>query len=211
MDRSHFYQAVKLATPAQPEPVVSAHILVVDDEPELAESLSDYLERKEGYKISIARNGEEAVAILRQSTQTGTPIDLVLLDMRMPRVSGLDVLSWIRQHPDLHYTRVIMLTATASTKDKLDAFSTGADDYITKPYYPQELLARVKTILRSRQLEKQLQNQSRQLAALNRVGHLITSKLDTRQVYAAAADGIDAVLDVNAAAVYMQDSSKTRL
>ncbi len=203
MDRSNFYQAVKLATPAQPEPVVTAHVLVVDDEPELAESLSDYLERKERFKISVAGNGEEAMEILRHSTETGEPIDLVLLDMRMPRVSGLDVLSWIRQHPDLHYTRVIMLTATASTKDKLAAFSTGADDYITKPYYPQELLARVKTILRSRQLEKQLQNQSRQLAALNRVGHLITSKLDTRQVYAAATDGIDAVLDVAAAAVYM--------
>jgi len=212
MDRSHFYQAVKLATPAQPEPVVAAHVLVVDDEPELAESLSDYLERKEGYKISIAQNGEEAMAILRHATETpGEQIDLVMLDMRMPRMSGLDVLSWIRSHPDLHYTRVIMLTATASTKDKLEAFSTGADDYITKPYYPQELLARVKTILRSRQLEKQLQNQSRQLAALNRVGHLITSKLDTRQVYAAATDGIDAVLNVSAAAVYMQDSTKTRL
>ena len=211
MDRSNFYQAVKLATPAQPEPVVTAHVLVVDDEPELAESLSDYLERKERFKISVAGNGEEAMEILRHSTETGEPIDLVLLDMRMPRVSGLDVLSWIRQHPDLHYTRVIMLTATASTKDKLSAFSTGADDYITKPYYPQELLARVKTILRSRQLEKQLQSQSRQLAALNRVGHLITSKLDTRQVYAAATDGIDAVLDVAAAAVYMQDSTKTRL
>lgn len=212
MDRSHFYQAVKLATPAQPEPDVSAHILVVDDEPELAESLSDYLERKEGYKIAVARNGEDAMAILRRSMETPEEaIDLVMLDMRMPRVSGLDVLSWIRQHPDLHYTRVIMLTATASTKDKLEAFSAGADDYITKPYYPQELLARVKTILRSRQLEKQLQNQSRQLAALNRVGHLITSKLDSRQVYAAATDGIDAVLNVSAAAVYMQDNSKTRL
>ena len=212
MDRSHFYQAVKLATPAQPEPDVSAHILVVDDEPELAESLSDYLERKEGYKIAVARNGEDAMAILRRSMEKPEEaIDLVMLDMRMPRVSGLDVLSWIRQHPDLHYTRVIMLTATASTKDKLEAFSAGADDYITKPYYPQELLARVKTILRSRQLEKQLQNQSRQLAALNRVGHLITSKLDSRQVYAAATDGIDAVLNVSAAAVYMQDNSKTRL
>ncbi|MCL4870944.1 MAG: response regulator [Anaerolineae bacterium] len=212
MDRSHFYQAVKLATPAQPEPVIAAHVLVVDDEPELAESLSDYLERKEGYKISIARNGEEAMAILRQATETPEdPIDLVMLDMRMPHISGLDVLSWIREHPDLHYTRVIMLTATASTKDKLEAFSAGADDYITKPYYPQELLARVKTILRSRQLEKQLQSQSRQLAALNRVSHLITSKLDSRQVYAAATDGIDAVLNVAAAAVYMQDSSKTHL
>ena len=138
MDRSHFYQAVKLATPAQPEPDVSAHILVVDDEPELAESLSDYLERKEGYKIAVARNGEDAMAILRRSMEKPEEaIDLVMLDMRMPRVSGLDVLSWIRQHPDLHYTRVIMLTATASTKDKLEAFSAGADDYITKPYYPK--------------------------------------------------------------------------
>ncbi|MCA9977369.1 MAG: response regulator, partial [Anaerolineales bacterium] len=180
--------AVNLISPplvmsTQPStPSTKAHLLVVDDEPEIAESLADFLVKKAGYQISLAHNGEQAVEFLQASAGTKTEIDLVLLDMRMPALSGLDVLSWIRNHPALQYTRVVLLTAAASSHDKVEALSTGADDYITKPYYPQELLARVKTILRTQQLEKQLQRQRQQLAALNRVGQAVAATLETREV-----------------------------
>ncbi|MBE2200860.1 MAG: response regulator [Anaerolinea sp.] len=180
-----------------------AHLLVVDDETEIAESLADFLVKKEGYHISLANNGEQAIAFLQASVGTKTEIDLVLLDMRMPVLSGLDVLSWIRQHPDLQYTRVVLLTAAASSHDKVEALSTGADDYITKPYYPQELLARVKTILRTQQLEKQLQRQRQQLAALNRIGQAVAATLETREVLETAVNGIDAMLNVDVAAIFM--------
>ena len=134
-----------------------AHLLIVDDEPEIAESLADYLTKKEGFRISLADNGQKALDILQSTVGVEDEIDLVLLDMRMPRMSGLDVLNWIRKHPELQYTRVVLLTAAAGSHEKVEALSAGADDYITKPYSPQELLARVKTILRTLALEKQLQ------------------------------------------------------
>lgn len=200
------------AAPSDRPPGVSdndsvAHLLVVDDEPEIAESLSDFLIRKEGYWIDIVSNGQEAMRFLEASVaEPAEPIDLVLLDMRMPVMSGLDVLAWLRRHPQLRYTRVIVLTAASGSQEKVEALSAGADDYITKPYYPHELLARVQTMLRARQLEKQLQRQSRQLAALNRVTHEVTATLDTRQVLVAAAEGAITVLGVETAAVLMYDS-----
>ena len=140
-------------------------ILVVDDEPEIAESLSEFLSRKEGYIVDIASDGLQAMHQLEESlTDSTLAIDIVLLDVRMPLMSGPEVLEWLRNHPELKYTRVIMLTAAAGYEEKIEALTAGADDYITKPYYPLELLARVKTILRTQQLEKQLHQQSQQLA-----------------------------------------------
>lgn len=138
-------------------------------------------------------------------------IDLVILDMRMPVVSGLQILDWLRRHPTLQYTRVVMLTATTGSQPKVDALSAGADDYITKPYHPQELLARVQTILRTQQLEKQLQKQSQQLAALNRATNAITTTLDVRQIPAAAVAGARAVLSVELAAIFLHDKTQTHL
>jgi len=136
-----------------------SHILVVDDEPEIADSLAEYLVSKEAYRVTVASNGQEATDFLQAThSDPQRAVDLVLLDMRMPIMTGPEVLIWLRNHPNLKYTRVIVLTAAASNRDKVEALSSGADDYITKPYYPQELLARVKTILRTQQLEKELQD-----------------------------------------------------
>jgi DNA-binding response OmpR family regulator len=133
-------------------PISTTHILVVDDEPEIAESLSGFLFKKEGYHVDVVSDGREAIRFLQSTVGSETEIDMVLLDMRMPGMSGLEVLDWIRNHPDLQYTRVILLTAAAGSQEKVEALSAGADDYITKPYYMQELLARIKTILRTQQL-----------------------------------------------------------
>lgn len=182
------------------------HILVVDDEPEIAESLADFLTKKENYQISLAGDGQEAVRFLQKTVGSETEIDLVLLDMRMPVMSGLDVLAWIRSHPDLRYTRVVLLTAAAGSHEKVEALSAGADDYITKPYYPQELLARVKTILRTQQLEKQLQAQSQQLAALNRVGQMVAASLEAPELLTTAVSGINQILNIDLAAIFMLDT-----
>lgn len=182
---------------------MKTHILVVDDEPDIAESLADYLRKTAGYQVTIARNGQDAMTILEKSP-AGT-IDLVLLDMRMPVMSGLEVLAWLRGHPTLQYTRVVMLTAAAGSQDKVEALSAGADDYITKPYYPQELLARVKTILRTQQLEKQLKRQSQQLTALNQISSHITTTLDVKGIPAVTTHGLRAILSVQIVAFFTVD------
>src|SRR5690606_24963973 len=108
----------------------SAQILVVDDEPEIASSLAEYLTTKAGYEVWCAHDGQEAMEKLdRAATNGGDPIDLVILDRRMPGMSGLEVLSWVRSHPRLRFTRVIMLTGASGSQEKIEALSAGADDY----------------------------------------------------------------------------------
>lgn len=185
------------------------HILVVDDEPEIAESLAEFLARK-NYTVSQAITGREALTFLEQ---TDTPVDLVLLDMRMPELSGLEVLKELRTHPlpELNYIRVIMLTAATGNREKIEALNAGADDYITKPYQPQELLARVQTLLRSQQLEKQLQLQSQQLAQLNQVSNEVMGTVDLLQVLNAAGEGLGRVLGVPAVAIFTKQAGKNGL
>ena len=181
-----------------------SHILIVDDEPEIAESLADFLVKKANFLVSSARDGQEAIDFLQATIANNDPeIDLVLLDMRMPNLSGLDVLNWIRDHTLLQYTRVVLLTAAAGSSEKVEALTAGADDYITKPYRPQELLARVNTILRTQQLEKQLQRQSQQLAALNRIGQMVAATLEVSEVLATAVAGVEQLLGIELAGVLM--------
>ncbi len=188
------------------------HILVVDDEPDIAESLVDYLVTKEDYQVSRVGSGEEAISFLNGTTEgQKKTVDLVLLDVRMPGISGLEVLAWIREHPQLQYLRVIVLTAAIGSREKVEALSIGADDYITKPYYHPELMARVKTILRSRELEKQLQQQSQQLAMLNQVSRAVTATLSVNEVLAEAAKGVQIILDSELVAVFMTGHTNTRL
>jgi two-component system NtrC family sensor kinase len=183
-------------------------ILVVDDEPDVAESLAEFLSRKEGYKINITHDGRSAIRFLQSTLNTPTEVDLVLLDMIMPGFSGLEVLDWIRKHPQLSYTRVVLLTAAASPDQKVQALSAGADDYITKPYHLQELLARVKTILRTQQLEKQLHRQSQQLAALNHESQGIAGTLETNRIEAMAVRAVLNVLETDLAALLMLEGGR---
>ena len=188
----------------------TAHILVVDDEPEIAESLSDFLAKQGEYTVTMAGDGPEAIRFLQSTIGTQTEIDLLLLDMRMPGMSGLEVLEWIRSNDELQLTRVVLLTAAASSQDKVEALSAGADDYITKPYYPQELLARVQTILRTQQLEKQLHRQSQQLAALNRIGQQVVALLEPQEVLQTAVQSIDTLLGVELAAAWLIEGGQLR-
>ncbi|WP_068396738.1 response regulator transcription factor [Kribbia dieselivorans] len=114
-------------------------ILVVEDEQSFSDPLS-YLLRKEGYDVEVAENGNDALA---HFDKTGT--DLVLLDLMLPGLSGVDVCRALRQRSNVP---VIMLTAKDSEIDKVVGLEIGADDYVTKPYSSRELLARIKAVLR---------------------------------------------------------------
>ncbi len=116
-----------------------AHVLVVDDDPDIRGLVKELLERQ-GYGVSEASNGKEALRALY-----ATPPDVVLLDVSMPELDGWQTLERIR---DLSDVPVAMLTARAAELEKVRGLKAGADDYITKPFGRQELLARIEAMLR---------------------------------------------------------------
>jgi len=118
-------------------------ILVVDDEPKIIQLTQDYLENA-GFSVISAGDGERALAII----QVEKP-DLVVLDLGLPGVDGLDVCRSLRKRSNLP---IIMLTARDEETDKLIGLELGADDYITKPFSPKELVARVRSVLRRSEL-----------------------------------------------------------
>src|SRR6266508_5227113 len=113
--------------------------LVVDDEPPLVQVVSGYLSR-EGFDVVTAADGETAVALARDSGP-----DVVVLDLMLPGIDGIEVCRRIRAFSDAY---IIMLTAKSDEVDKLVGLSVGADDYLTKPFSPRELAARVRAMLR---------------------------------------------------------------
>jgi len=117
-------------------------ILVVDDEPDLVELVS-YNLKKEGYKVVTAPDGEDALEKVRKG-----PFDLIILDLMLPGIQGVELCRMIRSNPKTEAIPIIMLTARGEVSDRIRGLETGADDYLSKPFNPRELIARVKAILR---------------------------------------------------------------
>jgi DNA-binding response OmpR family regulator len=114
-------------------------ILVVEDEPSIREVVSLYL-RRAGYQVTVVGDGQAALNVL--SSQT---IDLVVLDLMLPKVDGLEITRWLRERGDIP---IIMLTARREEQDRIAGLEMGADDYVIKPFSPQELVSRVRAVLR---------------------------------------------------------------
>ncbi len=119
--------------------MVMTTVLVVDDEPIVREVVVSYLER-EGYRTLEAADGERARRLVEEASPS-----LVVLDVMLPRIDGLELCRWIRSRSDLP---VILLTARGEEADRIVGLELGADDYVTKPFSPRELAARVRTVLR---------------------------------------------------------------
>jgi two-component system alkaline phosphatase synthesis response regulator PhoP len=121
----------------------SQTILVVDDEPQIVEVVQDYL-KQAGFRVLAARDGQTALTMARHERP-----DLIVLDLMLPgTLDGLDVCRSLRQDPALGDVPVIMLTARTTEADKLIGLELGADDYVTKPFSPREVVARVRAVLR---------------------------------------------------------------
>jgi len=119
------------------------NILAVDDEEDILELLRFNLNR-EGYQVSGACSGEEALRIARTK-----PIDLIVLDLMLPGLDGLDVTRKIKNDPKIRHIPIIMLTAKGEEADVVTGLELGASDYVTKPFSPRILVARIKAALRS--------------------------------------------------------------
>jgi two-component system phosphate regulon response regulator PhoB len=127
------------------EPVVAKeHILVVDDEEDLL-ALVEYNLAKEGYRVTAVTTGEEALRAAR-----GKQPDLVVLDLLLPNVDGLEVCRLLKNDPKTRHIPIVMLTAKAEESDQVAGLELGADDYITKPFSPRVLLARIKAVFRGK-------------------------------------------------------------
>lgn len=127
------------------------NILVVEDEYDIGDIIEHYLKR-EGMRVVRAMNGKQAIEI-----HASQAIDLILLDIKLPELNGWEVLSKIRQKAQ---TPVIMLTALDQDIDKVMALRIGADDFVVKPFNPNEVVARVQAVLRRVQQSSQLQNKN---------------------------------------------------
>jgi two-component system alkaline phosphatase synthesis response regulator PhoP len=120
-------------------------ILVVDDEEDILELLKFKLSR-EGYQVTCAASGEEALRRVRSETP-----DLILLDLMLPGMDGLEVARRLKDKPDTRNIPIVMLTAKGEEADIVTGLELGADDYITKPFSPRILTARVKAVLRRKE------------------------------------------------------------
>jgi two-component system alkaline phosphatase synthesis response regulator PhoP len=117
-------------------------ILIVEDEQEIAQLVKLYLE-KDGFRASVAKSGVEALMLVK----SGSP-DLVILDLMLPEMDGIEVCKRLRNAPDTSLLPIIMLTAKSDESDTIIGLELGADDYVTKPFSPKALLARVKALFR---------------------------------------------------------------
>jgi DNA-binding response OmpR family regulator len=127
------------SVPPGGSPTARLSALVVEDDAPLARAIADYL-TTDGFDVEIAADGESAVELVSRSRP-----DVVLLDVMLPGIDGIETCRQIRTFSDAY---VVMLTARAAEVDKLVGLSVGADDYVTKPFSPRELLARVRAMLR---------------------------------------------------------------
>ncbi|MBI4650111.1 response regulator [Candidatus Desantisbacteria bacterium] len=117
-------------------------ILIVDDDPDIRELLSQSL-NSDLFEIALAENGEETLRMVGQQKP-----DLIILDIMMPGIDGLEVCRRLKENPATSNIPVLMLTAKSGVGDKIEGFVTGAEEYITKPFDPMNVEARVATILR---------------------------------------------------------------
>jgi DNA-binding response OmpR family regulator len=121
---------------------MSQYILVVDDDEDVAETIERTL-RRAGHVVAVAHRGADALQMARQRHP-----DLVVLDIMMPGMNGIDVCRHLRANPDLAPAPILFLTARGEIADKIEGFEAGADDYLTKPFDLRELELRVKALLR---------------------------------------------------------------
>jgi DNA-binding response OmpR family regulator len=119
-----------------------SHILVVEDDGDIAELIGHFLE-KAGHRVDRLTSGSDVLPRLRK-----VPVDLVILDLMLPGMDGLIVCQAMRADPGLASIPIIMLTAKAEESDRISGLELGADDYVTKPFSPKELTARVAALLR---------------------------------------------------------------
>jgi DNA-binding NtrC family response regulator len=137
-------------------------ILVVDDEKDTVKMITTLLEL-EGYQVFSAQSGAEAMGLLeagkQRSPEAETPVDLILLDIVLGDADGRDICSKIKEDEEMKFIPIIILTVRSTLQDKINSLNIGADDYLTKPFINEELLAKVRVMLRIKDLHDELKKE----------------------------------------------------
>ncbi len=191
-----------------------ARVLIVEDNIRLAEMFQHLLDSK-GFSTLVASSGEEALHILRDGRGRPGPVDLVLLDIVMPGLDGYEVCRSIKSDAGLKHIPVIMVTALDSVEERVNGLEAGADDYITKPFCQEELVARVKALLRMSEMEREMarlyqesESRAAQIAAVNRITGAISSSLDIHDVYRTFFSELKAIVEFDRASLALFDASE---
>lgn len=191
----------------------SYRILIVDDDVEIVNYLTELL-TAQGYAVETAYTGEDALATMRAgSSSLISPrgIDLVIQDVRIPEPDGYEVCRRAKADESLRHIPIIMVTALGSKQNVTHGLEVGADDYIAKPFSPEELLARVKAMLRMRQMEREVLWHNRELTALNTIASVVSRSLDMEEVLPATLETIMSLLEMRAGVVCLLDNEREQL
>ncbi len=176
-------------------------ILVVDDEKDTVEMIAALLEL-EGYRVLSALSGREAMSTLEAESQkiseSETPVDLILLDILLGDADGRDICQKVKESEKLKFIPVIILTVRSSLQDKINSLNLGADDYLTKPFINEELLAKVKVMLRIKDLHDELKREKDKNILLSRAlekrysfGNILGKNARMQEVYELISDIAD--------------------
>lgn len=187
------------------------NIMVVDDDRETSELIQMMLQAR-GYNVTLIRTGVSAMETLEELAEQASPwrsfpVDLILLDIMMPGVDGFKVCQVLKEHALLRYIPVIMVTALDAIADKVAAVQFGADDYITKPFLPEELDVAIRAKLQVKAREEALLRRNIELETIDAVSAAASSTLDARRVVEQAFVALMAGTEVHGA-IYVLDEAR---
>jgi len=186
----------------------TSKVLVIDDDPEMIRLVKEILTLT-SYDPLTAYTGHDGLDILRREIDNpATDIDSVLLDVRLPDIDGFQVLKQLKDDPTLKQIPVILFTGVDAVADKTRGLDLGAEDYITKPFNPQELLARLNVVLRIRRTEKELRRSNEELATLDEINRMVAGSLDLDQVLISALEGLERLVDADVLLIILNDEAQ---
>jgi diguanylate cyclase (GGDEF)-like protein len=190
-----------LAVPVE----MKSTVMIVEDEPGIARMIQVLLEAR-GFPTVVCHAGEEALRRMAEHS-----IDLVLLDVMMPGMDGYEVCRRLRADPQWRHVPIVMLTAKDTTRDMILGLEIGADDYITKPFNTDELIARIKVLLRIRGMSLEVVRRNRELQALNAVALAVNRSLGLEEILDGALAGIIESLALAAGLVHLVHGKRSLL
>ncbi len=179
-----------------------ATILVVDDSHLSAQLVQIYLERA-GYQVVLAHDGEEALARVES-----TPPDLIILDVMMPHLDGFTVCQQLKSDSRTWFIPIILLTALTQSRDRVRGIEAGADDFVSKPFNREELLARVRSLLRLKFARDELQTERNRLALLYSISQGINSQLALDEVLSKIVTRTREALEANMCSILIFDQDQ---